>query len=341
MPDRSETTLTRRETLGLLGAAGAASLVAMGSRDRAWAAACTAAPAETEGPFFVDERLNRSDIRVDPSDGSVQPGVPLRLELKVLRVDAGCAPAAGVQVDVWHASAGGVYSDESGLGSGGRKFLRGYQVTDANGAVAFTTVYPGWYTGRTIHVHAKLRTFDGGTTSFEFTSQLYFDDAVSDHVLAQSAYAGRGARDTTNAADTIYDAAMLLALTDDGAGGWVGRFDVGVQGLPASAGGVCADLSSCRAALTAALPDPATATDRKHAKIARRLARLNERAGRTLDRAASASGGKQSRLYRRAGAALQKLVDVATTANDAGTLDASLATLSGAVTTLVALLPAT
>src|SRR5258705_1282 len=107
--------LTRRQALGLFGAAGAVSLVELRGA-RAWAAACSAAPAETEGPYFVDELLERSDIRVDPSDGSVEPGVLLRLDLTVVQADADCAPAAGVQVDVWHCSAGGVYSDEAANG---------------------------------------------------------------------------------------------------------------------------------------------------------------------------------------------------------------------------------
>src|SRR5262245_33950864 len=146
-------TLSRREALGLLGAAGAATFVAFGRTARA--ASCTVTPAETEGPYFVDERLQRSDLTADPSDGSVQAGGPLRLKLNVLRTDGDCAPAAGVQVDVWHANASGAYSDEAANGTVGRKFLRGYQVTDTNGAVAFTTIYPGWYPGRTIHIHVK------------------------------------------------------------------------------------------------------------------------------------------------------------------------------------------
>src|SRR5207253_4184877 len=118
----------------------------------------------------------------------VRPGVPLRLALTVVRADAGCAPAAGVRVDVWHCDAGGLYSDEAVNGTVGKKFLRGHQVTDANGAVQFQTIYPGWYSGRTIHVHLRIRTFAGTTTSTNFASQLFFDDAVSNQVLAKSPY---------------------------------------------------------------------------------------------------------------------------------------------------------
>jgi len=214
-----------------MGIAGASAIGFMRS-GISWAA-CAITPPQTEGPYWVDERLNRSDIRVDPSDGSIEPGVPLQLVVNVLRADQDCSPASGVQVDVWHCDAGGLYSDEAANDTVGRKFLRGYQVTDADGAVQFTTIYPGWYRGRTIHIHFRIRTFDGATKTYDFTSQVYFDDAISDAVLANAPYNMRGARDTTNANDTIFDAATLLALADDGNGGYVGTFDVALNGLPA------------------------------------------------------------------------------------------------------------
>src|SRR6185503_20434676 len=99
--------------------------------------------------------------------------------------------------------------------------------------------------------------FADGAATFDFASQVYFDDAISDQVLAQAPYDTRGTRNTTNAADTIYDGA-LLTLTADGSGGYTGTFDVGLSGLPASTG-TCSDLASCDAAVTAALPDAATA----------------------------------------------------------------------------------
>src|SRR5262249_35186131 len=129
-------------------------------------------------------------------------------------------------------------------GTVGKKYLRGFQTTDASGAVSFTTVYPGWYSGRTIHVHFRVRAFDGTTTTYDFTSQLYFDDDVSDQVLATSTYSARGTRDTTNANDSVFNGQsangdgndLLLALTDDGSGGFVGTFTIGVEGLPTGGG---------------------------------------------------------------------------------------------------------
>jgi protocatechuate 3,4-dioxygenase beta subunit len=129
-------------------------------------------PTVTEGPYWVDEKLFRSDIRTDPATGVVRQGIPLALTINVVNSNANCAALAGAYVDIWHCDAIGIYSDEStynpGGGTGavsttGQKFLRGYQITDANGHVQFTTIYPGWYSGRTIHIHVRIRTFNGQT----------------------------------------------------------------------------------------------------------------------------------------------------------------------------------
>src|SRR5262245_22422480 len=195
--------LTRRQALGVLGAATFARPEAV----RSALAACDPTPPQTQGPFWLDDNLERADIRSDPSDGTTRPGIPLTLKLRVTRSDAACAPAAGVQVDVWQCDAGGVYSDDPNTGEPGGRFLRGYQIADANGAVQFTTIYPGWYPGRTVHVHYRVRAGGG----VDFASQVYFDDAITDEVLKSSAYAAHGARDTTNADDAIFDASTLLA----------------------------------------------------------------------------------------------------------------------------------
>lgn len=222
--------VSRRQALAFLGAAGAASLAGM--RSRAWAA-CSLTPQQTEGPYWVDERLNRSDITVDPTTGAVEPGVPLTLNLNVLRFDASCAPAAGVQVDIWHCNSGGLYSDESANGTAGRKYLRGYQVTDANGAVQFKTIYPGYYIGRTIHIHFRVRAFNGAATVYDFTSQIYFDDALSTQIIAANPLYVHGSR-TFNANDGIYSAATQMTTSADGTGGYTGTFDVALNGLPAA-----------------------------------------------------------------------------------------------------------
>jgi protocatechuate 3,4-dioxygenase beta subunit len=200
--------LTRRELLGRV-AAGAASLVVSQSLldlSPAFAARddeCVLTAALTEGPFFVDEKLNRSDIRTDPATGAVSAGVPLALMFNVERLVNGvCTPLPGAYLDVWHCDAGGVYSDVGA--ANGREFLRGYQVTDASGAARFATVYPGWYSGRPVHIHFKLRLYAGERETYEFTSQFFFDEALTDKVHAQAPYTTRGQRNTRNNSDRIY-----------------------------------------------------------------------------------------------------------------------------------------
>jgi protocatechuate 3,4-dioxygenase beta subunit len=228
--------LTRREALALLGAGGLTALAARRSAAQPPAVppACVARPALTEGPYFVDEKLHRSDIRSDPVDGSVRPGAPLRLALRVSRLTRGaCAPLPGAIVDLWHCDALGVYSDvqdPSGV-TLGRKFLRGYQTTDGGGLVRFTTIYPGAYRGRAVHIHFKIRSGAGGGRVHDFTSQLFFDDALSDQVYAQPPYAGRDQPRVRNAQDGIYRSAgaqLTLAVTP-AAPGYAAAFDLALD----------------------------------------------------------------------------------------------------------------
>lgn len=187
--------------------------------------ACVLSSQMTEGPYWVDERLNRSDIRIDPSNGTTKAGLPLTVTLNIFSVtSAGCAALQGAWVDIWHCDAGGLYSDASANNTVGQKFLRGYQITNSSGAVNFTTIYPGWYSGRAVHIHVRIRTFNGTTVVGNFTTQLFFDDSVSDTVFAQSPYNTRGrTRDTLNANDSIYNgsankerALATLVRTDSG-----------------------------------------------------------------------------------------------------------------------------
>jgi protocatechuate 3,4-dioxygenase beta subunit len=110
-----------------------------------------------------------------------------------------CKPIKGAAVDIWHADAGGVYSG-FGSGAGNRTFMRGVQRTDEKGLALFRTVYPGWYQGRTVHIHVKVHL--GGNVVH--TGQLYFPDAVTDTVYRQLPYAGRPNRAVRNADDSIY-----------------------------------------------------------------------------------------------------------------------------------------
>jgi protocatechuate 3,4-dioxygenase beta subunit len=224
--------LSRREVLALVGAG------VLASRSRVEAAggavpACVVRPEQTEGPFYVEERLNRSDIRLDPGTGSAVAGVPLSLSFRVARVSGGrCTPLRGAYVDVWHCDAHGVYSDvRDPRGSTvGQKFLRGFQTTDADGLARFTTIYPGWYEGRAVHIHFKVRT-DVAPRGREFTSQIYFDDALTDRVHQKQPYAARGQRRVRNGRDGLFARGgdQLLLTVAEGASGYAGTFDLGVE----------------------------------------------------------------------------------------------------------------
>src|SRR5437588_4238862 len=139
-------------------------------------ASCVLTPELTVGPYFVDERLNRSDLTTNTTDTNVTNGAPLALSIYIMEYgSSACTPLAGAQVDVWHADAAGIYSDESVENTVGQSFLRGYQLTDSNGLAAFKTIFPGWYSGRTVHMHVMIRTYSSsGGKTFEFTTQLFF-----------------------------------------------------------------------------------------------------------------------------------------------------------------------
>lgn len=228
--------LTRREALGLLGAGGLTALTAVRSaaQPATTPPVCFVRPALTEGPYFVDEKLNRSDIRSDPADGTVRPGAPLRLALHVSRLARGaCAPLPGAIVDLWHCDALGVYSGVSDPGGAtlGKKFLRGYQTTDGDGLARFTTIYPGAYQGRAVHIHFKIRSAAGGGRVHDFTSQLFFDDTLSDQVYAQPPYAGRGQQRVRNARDGIYRSAgaQLTLAVAPAAPGYSATFGLALE----------------------------------------------------------------------------------------------------------------
>ena len=196
---------------------------------------CVVRPALTEGPYFVDEKLNRSDIRSDPSTSAVKPGAPLALTFLVSRVSGtSCAALPNAVVDVWHCDALGVYSDATDPSFGitkGTKFLRGYQPTDASGRAVFTTIWPGWYQGRAVHIHFKIRTTAANGQVSDFTSQLFFPDAMNDAVFANAPYSQKGAAGSMrNAADGIFQGSggKLMLSPAKSADGYAVTFDIGL-----------------------------------------------------------------------------------------------------------------
>lgn len=176
-------------------------------------------PQQTEGPYFVDGMPNRTDITSDTLNGTVQDGIPLTLAISVYDSnDGSCIPISGAQVDLWHANFQGVYSGVQEQGTAGNNFLRGYQMTDDNGTVRFTTVYPGWYEGRAIHIHVKVRNFEGSQEVFEWTSQFYLPDSVNEQVHTQAPYSNHGPVNMANENDGIFTGGSTDGLVQSNTG---------------------------------------------------------------------------------------------------------------------------
>jgi protocatechuate 3,4-dioxygenase beta subunit len=218
--------LTRRGILFRLGG-----LVAAGLGIDAWRAGegpagvasgavkCILTPEQTEGPYYIANEKVRRNI----TEG--KRGIPLALRATV--VDAStCKPIKGASVDIWHCDAGGVYSG-FGRGASNRTFLRGLQRTNAGGLAILKTIYPGWYQGRTVHIHVKVHL--GGNVVH--TGQLYFPDALTDKVYRKPPYSARPGRTTRNASDSVYvngGKNSMLSVRADGAGGYVAAITMGV-----------------------------------------------------------------------------------------------------------------
>jgi protocatechuate 3,4-dioxygenase beta subunit len=225
--------MSRRRALGVLGGLGLAAIAA-GCADEGGSSAparetstttaagstgddvCVLTPELTEGPYYLDLDLVRRDI----VDG--RPGSPFDLRVKVVEADA-CTPIENAAVDIWHCDAGGAYSGVSGDDG---TFLRGIQMTDADGVAEFRTIYPGWYTGRAVHIHVKVNL--GGRETF--TGQLFFDDATTARVYQAEPYADRGEPDTPNSVDGIFGqggGSTVVAVTRGE--GYSGAVTLGVQ----------------------------------------------------------------------------------------------------------------
>lgn len=268
--------LTRRQAMRAAGAAGSAYLLLPawlgqlgGSATAQAAARCTTlTPELTEGPYWVNTMLRRADVRTNTPTaktlpGVAQHGVPLKLTINVLDASNACKPLDGVAVDIWHANAHGVYSDETSQQAGGgttggdtagQNFLRGYQITgeDAGpngsavaGQVGFTTIWPGWYTGRAIHIHVRVRKLSSsGATIAGYTTQIFFSDADNDRVLTRAApYRARVPQKdpTTDENDTVLqradDATNIVSVTGSASKGFAATFNIMLEESQATASG--------------------------------------------------------------------------------------------------------
>ena len=182
-------------------------------------AACAITPTETEGPFPSLANFVRSDIR----EG--KPGTTLTLTIKVVNVNNSCAGVANANVEIWHVDAAGNYSQYGSQSA--QTFLRGIQTTNASGEATFTTIYPGWHSGRATHIHLEV-TINGSTVK---VTQIAFPDAVNATVHTSGVYASRGTNPIANAADGILGdnlAAELVTPTGTTASGYSVTFQVGI-----------------------------------------------------------------------------------------------------------------
>jgi protocatechuate 3,4-dioxygenase beta subunit len=223
--------ITRRDSLvklgGLVaGALGVAAWKTASEADGSGPAAvsagvvsCVLAPEQTEGPYYVPSAKVRRDV-IEGKRGTL-------LMLRLTVVDAStCKAIKGASVDIWHCDASGVYSGVQG--SQGTTFLRGIQKTDAKGMATFKTIYPGYYPGRTVHIHVKVHL--GGNVVH--TGQLYFPDTTTDTAYKAAPYSSRPARAMRNAGDSIYrngGKRSQLTVRKRSAGGYLGMIAMGVH----------------------------------------------------------------------------------------------------------------
>ena len=192
-------------------------------------ATCAVAATETEGPY--PDRLgminNSAFFRRDVTEG--RPGLALTLALTVVNTNNSCAPLSNASVEIWQCDASGNYSEyaQPGYDGTGQTFLRGLQVTDANGQVTFQTIYPGWYMGRATHIHVQV--FRNG--SVVKTTQIAFAESVSAAVYATGVYAPKGQNPTSNAGDMVFSdgtSTELATLTGAPSTGYTATLTIGV-----------------------------------------------------------------------------------------------------------------
>ncbi|MEE1800554.1 intradiol ring-cleavage dioxygenase [Streptomyces sp. JV176] len=251
MTDNNDPLIRRRTVLLGTGATAAALTVAAAGTNKlttteneagrtapvAASAVCTLTKELTEGPYYLDGALVRADV----TEG--KPGIPLKLTLTVVD-NSTCAPLNRALVELWHSDALGEYSGF--VGNNGHQepdngtFLRGGVLTGSDGIARITTIYPGWYRGRCIHIHAKVHTnvtltsdgsFSGGQELH--TGQLFVDETITTAVARISPYSTNTVPRTTLAQDGIYGnggaAAGLMTVTGSTSAGYTGSLTLGID----------------------------------------------------------------------------------------------------------------
>ncbi|MGC3946822.1 MAG: intradiol ring-cleavage dioxygenase [Chryseolinea sp.] len=164
--------------------------------------ACVVTPSETAGPFPTKNpsSLVLQDISSD------RTGISMTVKITVQNSNNGCEPLSGAIVDVWHCDKDGYYSEYGGTGMQQANFtsyhfLRGRQTTNADGQVGFTTIFPGWYSGRAPHIHVHIYDAKGNTL---LVTQIAFPTSTCDTVYTTAALYTKGKQDTSNTSDNIF-----------------------------------------------------------------------------------------------------------------------------------------
>lgn len=192
---------------------------------------CSATPEETAGPYPYDLSTNSAIYRTDITEGKT--GIPLSLILTIVNSNADCTVLSGARVDIWHCDKDGYYSEYSETGYlgnedyTGKTFLRGIQLSDSNGQVKFTTIYPGWYSGRVTHIHLEVYV----NSVLKKTTQLAFPDSLTTTVYKTSLYSAHGENSLTNSSDSILKDSYseeLVSISGDTTNGYTATFKVGV-----------------------------------------------------------------------------------------------------------------
>ena len=192
---------------------------------------CIATPSETAGPYPYDLSSDSAIYRTNITEGKT--GIPLSLTLTVVNSNADCAVLSNARVDIWHCDKDGYYSEYSEPGylgtqdNTGKTFLRGIQLTDSIGQAKFTTIYPGWYTGRVTHIHLEIYV----NSVLKLTTQLCFPDSLNTTVYNTSLYSAHGQNTITNSSDQVFSdgySTELVTISGDTTNGYTATFKVGV-----------------------------------------------------------------------------------------------------------------
>ncbi|MFM2306991.1 MAG: hypothetical protein RLZZ367_1660 [Bacteroidota bacterium] len=234
--------MKRKDILKGLGVAGLASVLPISKVKAAayqlqQAGSCVIIPTETAGPFPLDLTANTTFFRQDVRED--RAGVQLNVKMKILG-DSNCAALPNVRVNIWHCDKDGSYSgydNSMNPGQAGLTYLRGYQMTDANGEVEFVTIFPGWYSGRICHIHFQVYV----SSVYAAISQMSFDIATKNAIYAaNSSVYTKGADPMTFASDNIFSDGynyQLATLTPNATtGGYDAYLEVTVQGTGTTTG---------------------------------------------------------------------------------------------------------